>query len=73
MISGMPSTLSDYFKVKVEYATLKGWQSDISKVKKYSDLPQDCKNYVEFIEKAIGVPVTWIGNGPEREAMILKH
>ena len=68
----MPSTLKDVFKIKVSYATLPGWKSDITKITEYKDLPENCRKYIEFIEKAVGVPITWIGNGPEREAMILK-
>lgn len=33
-------------------------------------MPEKAREYVEFIEKKIGVPVTWIGTGPRREDMI---
>ena len=67
---GMPSTLKDVFKVKVHYETLPGWKSDITKITKYDDLPENARKYVEFVEKALGVPVSWIGTGPERESMV---
>jgi len=57
-------------KVKVQYKTLPGWQEDITKCRSYSELPQKCKDYVEFIEQFLGVPIEWIGVGPGRDAMI---
>ena len=68
----MPSTLKDVFKVKVHYEKLPGWKSDITKITKWEELPENARKYVEFVEKAIGVPVSWIGTGPERESMVLK-
>lgn len=59
-------------KVKVHYETLPGWQEDISKCRKYEELPRKCKDYVEFIEKFLGVPIEWIGVGPGRDSMIRK-
>jgi adenylosuccinate synthase len=59
-------------KVNVQYKTLPGWQEDITKCRSYSELPQKCKDYVEFIEQFLGVPIEWIGVGPGRDAMIHK-
>ena len=69
---GMPSTLKEVFKIKVHYEEVPGWKCDINKITKWEDLPEAAKRYVEFVESAIGVPVTWIGTGPERESMVLK-
>jgi adenylosuccinate synthase len=55
-----------------QYDTLPGWESSIEKCKTYEELPANCKAYVEYIEKALGVPIVWIGNGPGRESMIKK-
>ncbi|GAB4336365.1 MAG: adenylosuccinate synthase [Candidatus Abyssubacteria bacterium] len=43
-----------------------GWQTDISKVTSYNDLPPQAKNYVSLLEEAVGCPVTFIGVGPKR-------
>jgi adenylosuccinate synthase len=72
-ISSMPAHVADLAKVQVEYITLPGWKEDISKVRNYADLPQNARSYVETIEKLIGVPVTWIGVGPSREAIVEKR
>ena len=52
---------------------LKGWHCDIRGIKNYDDLPQETKDYVEFIEKEIGYPITMVSNGPEREAIIYRN
>jgi len=56
--------------VELEYQTVKGWQEDISQVRSFEDLPVGAQEYVKVIEVAAGVPVKWIGVGPEREATI---
>ena len=53
--------------------TMKGWHCDIRGIKNYDDLPQETKDYVEFIEKEIGYPITMVSNGPEREAIIYRN
>lgn len=56
----------------MEYVTLPGWKTPITGAKSYNDLPENCKKYVEFIEKQLHVPVEWIGIGPGRENMLKK-
>ena len=51
---------------------LPGWKCDIRGIKKYEDLPENARRYVEFAEKALGVPVTMVSNGPAREDMIYR-
>jgi len=55
------------------YRTLRGWQCDITHVRKFSDLPPRARQYIETIEKLVGVPVRWISVGPEREAVIVRR
>ena len=50
--------------------TLPGWKCDIRGIKKYEDLPENCRNYIEFVEKEIGFPITMISNGPGRDDII---
>ncbi len=52
------------------YRTLRGWGCDISRVRKFADLPARARQYVDTVEKLVGVPVRWISVGPEREATI---
>ena len=51
---------------------LPGWKCDIRGIKKYEDLPENARNYVEFAEKALGVPVTMVSNGSSREDIIYR-
>ncbi len=60
-------------KAKPVYKTLPGWKSDIRGIKKYEDLPENCRKYIEFVEKEIGFPITMISNGPGREDIIYRE
>ena len=53
-------------KAKPVYEVLPGWKTDIRGIKNYEDLPENCRNYIEFIEKHIGYPITMVSNGPKR-------
>jgi adenylosuccinate synthase len=48
----------------------KGWQTDITKIKNSESLPEEMKQYIRFINEYLGVPITYISNGPEREQII---
>ena len=52
------------------YETMPGWQSDISGIRNWWDLPEEAKNYVKRIEDTIGVVIKWISVGPERHSII---
>jgi adenylosuccinate synthase len=56
--------------VELEYQTVKGWAEEISQARSFASLPAAAQEYVMMIEEAAGVPVRWIGVGPEREATI---
>ena len=51
---------------------LPGWKSDIRGIRKYEELPEKCRDYIEFIEKQLGYPITMISNGPGREDIIYR-
>ena len=57
-------------KVECVYRTVPGWQEDISQARSFEELPVNAQKYVRMIEEAAGVPVKWIGVGPERDATI---
>ena len=59
-------------EVEPVYETVKGWTEDISKARSFGELPVQAQEYVKMIENAVGVPVKWIGVGPERDATIRK-
>lgn len=60
-------------KAKPVLKTLPGWKCDIRGIKKYEDLPENCRNYIEFVEKEIGFPITMISNGPGRDDIIYRN
>ena len=47
-----------------------GWHCDITAARKWEDLPQQARDYVEYLEKAVGCKITYISVGAEREAYI---
>ena len=59
-------------KAKPVLKTLPGWKCDIRGIKKYEDLPAECRNYIETIEAELGVPVTMVSNGPGRDEIIMR-
>ena len=54
------------------YEYLPGWNCDIRGIKKYEDLPENCRKYIEFIEKELEVPVKLVSNGPGRDDIIYR-
>ena len=60
-------------KAKPVLETLPGWKCDIRGIKKYEDLPENCRKYVEFVEEHIGFPITMISNGPGRDDIIYRN
>ena len=60
-------------KAKPVLKTLPGWKCDIRGIKKYEELPENCRNYIEFVEKEIGFPITMISNGPGRDDIIYRN
>lgn len=57
-------------KAKPVYEVLPGWQTDIRGIRTYEELPENCRKYIEFIEKEIEVPITLVSNGPGRDEII---
>lgn len=62
-----PSALEDA-KPVIEY--LPGWKCDISGVRTWEDLPEEARNYVEYVEEKTGCHIQYVSVGPEREAYI---
>ena len=59
-------------KAKPVLKNLPGWKCDIRGIRKYEDLPENCRKYVEFIEEQIGYPITMVSNGPGRDDIIYR-
>ncbi|MDF2843613.1 MAG: Adenylosuccinate synthase [Herbinix sp.] len=60
-------------KAKPVYEYLPGWKQEIKGITNYEELPENCRNYIEFIEKELEVPVTLISNGPGRNDIIKRN
>ena len=60
-------------KAKPVYTTLPGWKSEIRGITKYEELPENCRKYIEFIEKELEVPITMVSNGPGRHEIIYRQ
>ena len=66
-------TTAQLEKAKPVLEKLPGWKSDIRGIRKYEDLPENCKKYIEFVEEHIGFPITMISNGPGRDDIIYRE
>ena len=59
-------------RAKPVYTYLDGWKCSITGIRRYEDLPENSRKYVEFVEKQIGYPITMISNGPKRDDIIYR-
>lgn len=65
-------TTDKLYKAKPVYTTMPGWKCDIRGITDYNDLPKEAKDYVEFIEKELGVKVSMVSNGPKRNEILYR-
>ena len=71
-LPGVSSGAGDPSGCEPVYESMAGWTEDIIGLANYEDLPEAARAYIEYIEKAGGVPVKIIGTGPEREQVIIR-
>ncbi len=71
IIDYFPST-TKLKRCKPVLKKLKGWKCDVTGIKKYEDLPKECREYIEFAEKEIGVHIGIVSNGPSRDDIIYR-
>jgi adenylosuccinate synthase len=71
-LSGYPDDAQLLGQVIPKYVDLPGWKKSVSSVRHYSDLPSQAKALIELVEKHVGVPVSIIGVGPERNECVLR-
>ncbi|GMH37377.1 hypothetical protein BSKO_05250 [Bryopsis sp. KO-2023] len=72
LLPSVPADLETLEQVEMVYETLPGWKSDITGVRKWEDLPENARKYVERIQELSGIYCRWIGVGPGRDALIVK-
>ena len=63
----------DLYDCEPVYETLPGWNCDISKARRWEDLPKAAQDYVLFIEQRVGCPIKYVSVGAEREALIIRQ
>lgn len=56
-------------KVKVKYETHPGWKCEISDARSVEDLPRNARKYLDRVAELMGVPISWVGVGPNRNEM----
>lgn len=66
-------TTSKLEKARPVLTRLPGWKCDIRGIKRYQDLPENCRKYIEFVEKEIEAPISMISNGPGRDDIIMRR
>lgn len=71
-LESFPADLNVLAQVEPVYKTFPGWSSPTTKLTEYSQLPEETKSYIAFIEEFVGVKVDYIGVGPGREHMLKK-
>lgn len=71
-LASFPANLDILDNMEVTYVKMPGWKSSTVGMREYSELPENARKYVEFIEEFVGVPVKYIGTGPGRENMIVR-
>lgn len=72
-ISGYPDDSQLLAKITPKYVDLPGWKRSVSAVRNYPDLPQQARVLIELVEQHVGVPVTMIGVGPERNECVVRE
>jgi adenylosuccinate synthase len=70
-VEELPASQSDFHHAKPIYEYLPGWKENISKAKSVADLPKNAQEYVKFLEKVSGAPISAIGVGPGRDETIV--
>ena len=71
--SEYPAHLAAIDDLEVEYEALPGWTEDLTGLTRYEDLPSAVRTYVEYLERAVGVPVALISVGPERDQIVTRR
>lgn len=59
-------------QAKPVFTTLPGWKCDIRGIRRYEELPENCRRYIEFVEREIEVPISMVSNGPGRDDIIMR-
>jgi adenylosuccinate synthase len=67
----VPYHQSVLHKVRPVYETLPGWKSEIDQCGRVEDFPPEARDYLRFVEKTVGVPISFVGVGPDRAQTVV--
>jgi adenylosuccinate synthase len=70
-VTELPYCLNDI--EEINYRSMPGWQGDIRGCRKWEELPPELRDYIEYVEKETGVPVTIVSVGPDRSATVYRQ
>jgi adenylosuccinate synthase len=71
-VDELPSRISDMARVEPIYETLPGWNEPVREARRWEALPASTRDYIQFIADFIGMPISLVSIGPEREQMIVR-
>ncbi|KAL8689109.1 MAG: hypothetical protein Q9218_005144 [Villophora microphyllina] len=71
-LASFPADLKALERCEVVYQELPGWEASSTGAKTFEDLPTNARQYVDFVEKFVGIKIKYIGTGVAREAMIVR-
>ena len=71
VVTDFPSNPKILSEVKPVYKVFKGWKKSLNEIRKCSDLPEEFKTYISFIEDSLGIKIKFISTGPSREEIII--
>lgn len=71
--TSIPASLEEYAKAKPVYRMIEGWEEDITGIRKFEELPENCRKYLALIEEITGTRISLVSVGPDRENNIILH
>ena len=71
IITDFPSTPT-LMRCKPVYTVLPGWKQDVRGMTDWNQLPENCRRYIEFIEKELETPIRMVSTGPKRSEMLIR-
>jgi adenylosuccinate synthase len=70
LTSTFPLDLPDVDNIRPKYKTMPGWQQSLASCNSFEDLPDEAKNYLQFVQEYLGVELTYLSKGPKRSETI---
>lgn len=72
-ITNFPADLKTLMQCQPEYITVPGWRVSTKDIRQYQDLPENAQKYVKTIESVVGIPISIISVGPDREQTMIRE